>query len=87
MNPSETTAIDTADHVLHRPSGETWLVAYVRGDRLSACGWPDTMAAIADCDLVKKASQAERLELLRSMAKGEGHRASHARDALSKDPT
>ena len=33
--------IDTADHVKHGPSGETWVVAYVEDDRLAWCGWPE----------------------------------------------
>jgi hypothetical protein len=42
------TTIDTADHVLHGPSGETWVVAYVEGDRLAWCGWPEGEAKLAD---------------------------------------
>ena len=61
-------AIDTADHVYHAPSGEAWVVAYVRGDRLAWCGWPEGEAALADCTLVKKAAPAERDKLLREMA-------------------
>ena len=60
--------IDTADHVYHAPSGEAWVVAYVRGDRLAWCGWPEGEAALADCTLVKKAAPAERDKLLREMA-------------------
>lgn len=59
------TNIDTADHVFHRPTGETWLVAYVEGDRLCACGWPCTLARLEDCALVKKATAEERDDLLR----------------------
>lgn len=60
--------IDTADHVHHAPSGEDWVVAYVRGDRLAWCGWPQGEAALADCTLTKKATPAERDKLLREMA-------------------
>lgn len=75
--------IDTADTVFHRPSRETWLVAYVRGDRLCACGWPETLAALSDCVLVDKASADERMELLRSMARStEDSRGRYAREVL-----
>lgn len=60
--------IDTADHVMHGPSGETWLVAYVQGDRLAWCGWPEGEAALADCTLVKKATPEERNKLLLELA-------------------
>ena len=33
--------IDTGDHVHHAPSGEDWVVAYVRGDRIIYCCFPD----------------------------------------------
>lgn len=64
--PAET--IDTADHVKHLPTGEFWLVAYVEGDRLCACGWPCTVADLADCELIQKAAPGEREKLLRDMA-------------------
>lgn len=60
--------IDTADHVKHVLSGEFWLVAYVEGDRLCACGWPCTVANLADCKLIQKAAPGEKEALLRSMA-------------------
>ena len=61
-------AIDTGDTVRHGPTGETWLVAYVRGDDLAPCGWPDTLALVSDCTLVTKATPEERLALLRDLA-------------------
>lgn len=60
--------IDTGDTVFHRPSRETWLVAFVRDDRLAWCGWPEGWANVGDCMLVDKASDAERSALLREMA-------------------
>jgi len=59
--------IDTADHVFHAPTGETWVVKYVRGDNLAWCGWPPGEAKLVDCTLVKKASSVERESLLREM--------------------
>ena len=79
------TDIDTADHVRHAPTGETWVVAYVRGDRLCACGWPETLAMLSDCTLVKKAIPAQRTELLKSMAKScEDTRGRYARERLAR---
>jgi hypothetical protein len=65
--------IDTGDTVLHKPSGETWTVAYVRGDHLSWCGWPEGIAILSDCELVKAASDDERMSLLQQMARMEGN--------------
>ena len=65
--PMELT-IDTADSVLHGPTGETWVVAYVEGDRLAWCGWPEGEANLADCTLTKKATPGQRDMLLLQMA-------------------
>lgn len=77
--------IDTADHVHHAPSGETWVVAYVKGDRLAWCGWPQGLANLADCALVKKATEAERDKLLHDMASinESDTRATYARQRLA----
>lgn len=73
----------TGDHVLHKPSGETWVVAYVNGDDLAWCGWPHGLARTADCELVKSCSDDEHVELLGEMAKvGDDSRGSYARRAL-----
>jgi hypothetical protein len=70
--------IDTGDAVLHGPTGEEWLVAYVRGDRLAWCGWPEGEAALSDCALVRKATPAQRDKLLEEMAASSGTRARYA---------
>ena len=76
--------IDTADHVHHAPSGEDWVVAYVRGDRLAWCGWPQGEAALADCTLLKKATPEQRDELLHLMAgSGNDMRSTYARERLA----
>lgn len=49
--------IRAGDTVLHRPSGETWVVCGVNYDRgqLIPCGWPfPTLAMLADCELVER---------------------------------
>ena len=80
-------AIDTGDVVLHAPTGEEWIVAYVRGDRLAWCGWPQGEAALADCSLVKKATDNERLKLLHDLAaiNAPDMRCSYARNRLEKE--
>lgn len=77
--------IDTADHVHHAPSGEDWVVAYVRGDQLAWCGWPSGLAALSDCTLLRKATAEERDRLLRDLAAmtGGDHRATYARMRLA----
>lgn len=60
--------IDTADHVYHAPSGEGLLVAYVAGDKLVCCGWPESIVRLSDCTLTMKATAKARDELLRCMA-------------------
>lgn len=46
------------DHVLHRPTGETWVVAYADAERdeLAWVGAPDGVAKLSDCDLVTRVS-------------------------------
>ena len=60
--------IDTGDTVKHGPTGETWVVAYVRGDWLAWCGWPEGEARLSDCTLIEEASDAARLKLLNELA-------------------
>lgn len=79
------TDIDTGDHVHHAPTGEAWIVACVRGDKLSWCGWPEGMADLSDCSLIRKATEEERLSLLHELAASSqnDHRARYARDRLN----
>jgi hypothetical protein len=76
--------MDTGDVILHRPTGEQWLVAYVQGDRLVCCGWPETAAPVSDCELLEAATPEQRLELLHHMAamSGSDSRKSHALQRL-----
>jgi len=52
--------IETGDVVLHEPSGEEWLVAFVEDGSLSWLGWPEGTANVADCKLLKKGTQEDR---------------------------
>jgi hypothetical protein len=65
--------IDTGDTVFHRPTGETWTVAYVRDDVLSWCGWPEGTARVSDCELREVASDEDRVRLLQQMARMGGN--------------
>lgn len=62
--------MDIGDIVLHKPTGETWTIAYVHNEHLAWCGWPEGLAHTSDCTLVKHATAEERLELLKQMAAG-----------------
>lgn len=64
------TRIKTGDTVFHRPTGETWVVAfadYTRGE-LAWCGWPEGLARISDCELVESCSEQESLALIQRLA-------------------
>ena len=56
------------DIVKHGPTGEEWVLAVDQfGNEVSPCGWPETIAKAADCEIVTRASDKERHEqLLRS---------------------
>ena len=77
--------MNTADTVLHRPTGETWTVAYVHGDELCPCGWTETIARVSDCELLCEATEEERDNLLHELAQMEGSdsRGRHARFELA----
>ena len=77
--------IDTADHVRHGPSGEQWLVARVTKTHLYPCGWPPSCADLSDCTLIKRATLAERLKLLRELAAGQGPHRDYALSVLAAD--
>lgn len=53
--------IRTGDHVFHRPSEETWVVAWAdhATGYMAPCGWPTCEARISDCELRKRASDDE----------------------------
>ena len=60
------TAFRAGDTVLHRPTGETWILAVDQfGDRVSPCGWPETIAGASDCELKVAASNDERADQLK----------------------
>jgi hypothetical protein len=57
--------IQCGDTVLHRPSGEIWLVAAADHERntLMWCGWPEGTASITDCKILHRAKPEESRRL------------------------
>lgn len=68
-----------ADHVRHRPSGETWVVAWCEGDDLAWCGRPNGIGRTSDCELTYRASEAEHRALVRQVASVDDSRGPRAR--------
>jgi hypothetical protein len=81
---SDQDRIGPGDVVRHRPSGEEWTVAYAdyeRGD-LSWSGWPEGIAKLSDCTLVRKAPPDERAAAILAWTlpnHGNDHRAAAVR--------
>lgn len=85
--------MDTGDRVL-TPIGEVWVVAYVNGEHLTCCGWPESQVRVDQCRLVEAATPAYRLSLLQQMAAMSGsdsrktyalHRLKEAETILPKE--
>lgn len=69
------------DTVFHRPSGETWVLAWATETEVSPCGWPESIARREDCELVSAATDDEAREMAQQWAAHKGHdyRASQVR--------
>jgi hypothetical protein len=72
------------DHVHHGPTGEDWVIAYVDGEYLAWCGWPEGEARVADCALIKACTDDEHLRMLQECAKSSGKRQRWAQAELVK---
>lgn len=74
----------TGDAVIHKPSGETWSVAFVEDGRLCAIGWPLSLVPVEDCELKRACTDEQHQEILREMASmsGSDPRRSYARRVL-----
>lgn len=66
---AEANRINCGDTVFHRPSGETWLVAAAdhTADDLMWCGWPEGMARVSDCKVVRRATPEDSADLHRKL--------------------
>ncbi len=55
---SDSERIRCGDAVLHKPTGERWLVAYADYDSgtLAWTGWPEGRAEITDCERTRSAT-------------------------------
>jgi hypothetical protein len=72
-----------ADHVHHRPTGEDWTLACDEHDGLVVpAGYPPCAAEASDCELVRAATDGERLAMLRGAAMVPGTRGALARRQL-----
>ena len=80
--------IKTGDTVLHKPTGEEWVVAFAKYEtgRLSPCGWPEDLAYIRDCELVESCTEEERMDLLLRLSRMSGgdSRRSYAQHTLNQ---
>jgi hypothetical protein len=56
------------DYVLHRPTGETWVVAWCEGCDLAWCGWPNGMARTHDCEIVRRSTDDEHTRWVATVA-------------------
>lgn len=72
------------DIVHHDPTGEDWVVAYVDGEYLAWCGWPEGEAKAADCWLKKSCTDEEHINQLREIAEADGKRARMAKRSLEE---
>ena len=71
------------DLVLHCPSGEIWVAAYVDGDWLAWCGWPAGEAPLRDFELYQACDDDEHVRMLRLCAASDGKRARKAQAELA----
>lgn len=72
-----------ADHVRHRPTGEDWTLACDERDGMvMPAGYPPCAADAADCELVRAATDEERVAMLRGAAMIRGTRGALAREQL-----
>lgn len=75
----------TGDTVRHGPTSEEWIVAYVDGDRLAWCGWPEGEALMSDCTLVRECTDEQHWEwVARIAASVSGKRASRCQAMLAE---
>lgn len=63
------------DKVFHRPSRETWLVAYADTETndMSWFGWPEGRARLSDCRLIYRATDVEHRKSVGEWLKATRH--------------
>jgi hypothetical protein len=87
MTSTAATKFRTADHILHKPAGEKWVVAYADHDagHLAPMGWPDCEAKISDCEIVKAATDDEYLDAIADLAVSGDRRAKKATQIAARE--
>jgi hypothetical protein len=76
--------IDTGDTMLHMPTGGKLIVAFVSGDFIMPCDWPERYIPLRNLELTRKATPEERLKVLHEMAHLKDNRGFYARGVLSQ---
>ena len=61
------------DTVFHRPTGETWVVAYAEGEHLAWFGWPDGLAKLSDCEVTERCSDEEHAKAVDEWRRAQPH--------------
>jgi hypothetical protein len=56
------------DTVKHGPSGETWVLAWAERGKVSACGWPASIADESDCTLAEASTDEQHRDMLEKWA-------------------
>ena len=76
------------DHIFHRGTGEKWVLACdEQYGEIICCGWPETFAPAVGCDLVKAATDEERLSMLRDVSRmTDQTRGRRAQEQLASEP-
>lgn len=77
---NEEPKIRCGDTVLHKPSGETWVVAYAEDGRLSPSGWPACLAEIEDCEVVRRCTNEKHVKEVDRWINGPGSKNSDSRN-------
>jgi hypothetical protein len=80
------TTYDTGDTILHKSTGIVYDVACRHDEYIYTAGSPSRNIPIAGCELVRKASESERLSALKAMAavQSRQHRPECARSRLAE---
>lgn len=77
------TPFRAGDIVNHRRSGENWVLACDEFDGyVMPAGWPDSVEPANGCDIVKPATDEERVAILKQAADSTGTRAARAKQQL-----
>ncbi len=75
------------DHVFHKPTGETWVLACDQeGNNVICAGWPESLARASDCEIRHTADDTERLDMLTKVSTSGQTRGAWAKRQLDASP-